>query len=503
MRASRSSCIGLHSASSASRRQRQLADLHGAHGALHTHRRVVVEARDAPGRALGALVATRRHDGRGEGEQCEQGTDARAGLCPPGADQARRSARRAPARPPPRRRRRAATNASASAPASEPSCASPGRRSASPASVPSDASSRTRTACVASAPRHVLGQHAPRSRGGSGSAPCSASSAGRANSTNVTKLETGLPGRPKTSCAPRVPNQVGLPGCRSTRQKRSATPSAVERRLDVVVRPDGHAARERRRRRPARAPPRARPPSPRACRRRRPRSTTSAPACARERGQHGRVRVVDLAGPERAAGRAQLVAGARIATRGRRAHASVAGARADRDAQGAGAEHASRRRARPSRRAGPRRRGGRAGPARRRPSGSRRRRLRGPARRARPRRPRPAARRRSRCGSPRPRRACWTLDDLRATRPTIRSAPLDASLRTAKPSMAELSKWGTSATARRSAASTRPPASSTLTGSAASGAHLDTTSARAASIESRSVGTRPFCPSAGAGVGRR
>ena len=38
----------------------------------------------------------------------------------------------------------------------------------------------------------------------------------------VTIAETGLPGRPKTSVSPRVPNHVGRPGRSATRQKTSS-----------------------------------------------------------------------------------------------------------------------------------------------------------------------------------------------------------------------------------------------------------------------------------------
>ena len=58
-------------------------------------------------------------------------------------------------------------------------------------------------------------------------APCSATSAGRANSENVTNADTGLPGSPNTSLSPAVPNQVGLPGCSDTPQNTSLTPSAA------------------------------------------------------------------------------------------------------------------------------------------------------------------------------------------------------------------------------------------------------------------------------------
>ena len=55
-------------------------------------------------------------------------------------------------------------------------------------------------------------------------------------------MESGLPGRPKTSVASRRPNQSGLPGLSRTRQKTSSTPRGLQRRLDVVVRADRHAA---------------------------------------------------------------------------------------------------------------------------------------------------------------------------------------------------------------------------------------------------------------------
>ena len=57
--------------------------------------------------------------------------------------------------------------------------------------------------------------------------PWSASSAGRANSENVTAADTGLPGSPNTRRPPSVPNQVGLPGCSATPQNTSSTPSAA------------------------------------------------------------------------------------------------------------------------------------------------------------------------------------------------------------------------------------------------------------------------------------
>ena len=47
----------------------------------------------------------------------------------------------------------------------------------------------------------------------------------------MTIAETGLPGRPKTSVAPRRPNQVGPPGFSATRQKACATPSRASAAL--------------------------------------------------------------------------------------------------------------------------------------------------------------------------------------------------------------------------------------------------------------------------------
>ena len=50
-------------------------------------------------------------------------------------------------------------------------------------------------------------------------------------------LESGLPGRPKTSVEPRRPNHSGLPA-----PEHLLDAAGLERRLDVVVRADGHAA---------------------------------------------------------------------------------------------------------------------------------------------------------------------------------------------------------------------------------------------------------------------
>ena len=56
--------------------------------------------------------------------------------------------------------------------------------------------------------------------------PCSASSAGRMNSSKLTMEATGLPGTPKTSVPSRTPKARGLPGFVATPQKRRSTPSS-------------------------------------------------------------------------------------------------------------------------------------------------------------------------------------------------------------------------------------------------------------------------------------
>ena len=43
------------------------------------------------------------------------------------------------------------------------------------------------------------------------------------NTAKQTIVDSGFPGRPKTSVSPRRPNQSGLPGFIWTRQKTSAT----------------------------------------------------------------------------------------------------------------------------------------------------------------------------------------------------------------------------------------------------------------------------------------
>ena len=82
-----------------------------------------------------------------------------------------------------------------------------------------------------------------RTRGPGSRAPCSASTAGRTNSSKHTSDDTGLPGRPNTSVSPRTPNEIGFPGFTATRQKISSTPSSLR------FRARGRVGRPRRRRR--------------------------------------------------------------------------------------------------------------------------------------------------------------------------------------------------------------------------------------------------------------
>ena len=217
---------------------------------------------------------------------------------------------------------------------------------ASPAAVVGVEASRGRPrrgrGCAATASVSV----ARDARLGSGRRPGARASAGRAKSRNVTIAQTGLPGRPNTSVSSRVPNHVGLPGRSATRQKRSSTPSALERRLDVVVRADRHAAGERSSTSAAssaradarRAWPRGRRATWRA--RERPR----APACVGERGERRAVGVVDLAGAERLAGRRRARRRWRGPPRAGGGARAVRAAGDDRDAELGGAERACRRR---------------------------------------------------------------------------------------------------------------------------------------------------------------
>ena len=136
---------------------------------------------------------------------------------------------------------------------------------------------------------------------------------------------------------------------------------------------------------------------------RRSRGIGERAAVLRERLEHRRVRVVDLAGPERLARRAQLVAGAQHADPGPARDDDVPDARGDGRSELGGAEPAARRQHRASRRACPRRRRGCSRPPRLQHAS----RCRSVPRPARPPdgspRSRPAAPpRRSRSGSPRP-----------------------------------------------------------------------------------------------------
>ena len=195
-------------------------------------------------------------------------------------------------------RRPAATNASASAASSEAVTCEPWAPVGVARSVPSLAVEPDAQRLRAPAPRHVRGQRARARAAAAASAPCSARSAGRANSTNVTKLETGLPGRPKTSWRAARPEPRRLARLQVDAPEALLDAERRERRLDVVVRPDRHAAGERRRRRASSsaaasaasvACARRRATAARARHRRRPRARASAASV-------GGVRVVDLAG---------------------------------------------------------------------------------------------------------------------------------------------------------------------------------------------------------------
>src|SRR5487761_132704 len=61
-------------------------------------------------------------------------------------------------------------------------------------------------------PGRALARRARRNTGSSNDAPASTPSAGRTKSSNVTKVETGLPGRPKKNFSCARPKTTGLPG---------------------------------------------------------------------------------------------------------------------------------------------------------------------------------------------------------------------------------------------------------------------------------------------------
>ena len=108
------------------------------------------------------------------------------------------------------------------------SCATPGR-SAPRARPRRPRRGRARGASESrAAVRRTAAARRPGRNAGPGSAaPCSASSAGRTKSSKPTSAETGLPGSPNTSVAPRTPNEIGFPGRTATRQKTSSTPSSA------------------------------------------------------------------------------------------------------------------------------------------------------------------------------------------------------------------------------------------------------------------------------------
>ena len=77
-----------------------------------------------------------------------------------------------------------------------------------------------------SAGRAGTARRAGTNAGAASLSPCSRRSAGPTKSRKHATVESGLPGRPKTSVASRRPNQSGLPGLSRTRQNSSSTPRA-------------------------------------------------------------------------------------------------------------------------------------------------------------------------------------------------------------------------------------------------------------------------------------
>ena len=183
-----------------------------------------------------------------------------------------------------------------------------------------------------------------------GSAPCSAASAGRDEQRERDDRRDRVARAARTrACSSRVAEPGRLAGLQRDAPEPLLDPERRERRLDVVVGADRDPAGDDDHVGAARAPLRAPPRS-------RARSSGSAlggdatrAAARRERGEHRRVGVVDLARAERLAGRPQLVAGAehrRPAAAGRRV-TSPTPAR-DRGAELGDAEARSRARARSS-----------------------------------------------------------------------------------------------------------------------------------------------------------
>ena len=148
----------------------------------------------------------------------------------------------------------------------------------------------------AAALRRTLAARRPCPKRGPGSAaPCSASSGGPHEQLAPTSDETGLPGSPKTSVAPRTPNDERLAGPHG-----DAPEDLLDAELAPRCRARGRAARPRRRRTSRARPPRARAASAAPVRLlRRPatggRRSTLAPAAASAASSIGAVGLVDLA----------------------------------------------------------------------------------------------------------------------------------------------------------------------------------------------------------------
>ncbi len=77
---------------------------------------------------------------------------------------------------------------------------------------------------------------------GRGAAPPSRSIAGTTNSSNVTIVETGLPGKPNTGLPPHTPKTAGLPGRMATASNTNFAPNSAEDQLHQIVLPHRDAA---------------------------------------------------------------------------------------------------------------------------------------------------------------------------------------------------------------------------------------------------------------------
>ena len=171
----------------------------------------------------------------------------------------------------------------------------------------SSARRKQRSTWSRSATRPTATSSTARARVSAGSAPSSRRSAGRTNRWKVTIADTGLPGSPKTSAPGAVPNHVGLPGLRRTPQKTSSTPRAASAGFTWSCGPTDTPPEMHTTSAPSRAS--------RSAARLRSRSSGIVPAqhhlgsgALGLRREAHRVRVADLARPERLAHLHELVA---------------------------------------------------------------------------------------------------------------------------------------------------------------------------------------------------